>query len=152
MPEPVFRPARPEDLGFIVHLIHIDTVGESREQPGEPLDPRYVAAFAKIAADENQRLVIAELAGEPIGTLQLSFIPGITRLGESRCLVEAVHVAPAHRSKGYGGAMLEWAIGVAREHGCGLVQLTSNKARTDAHRFYRRLGFVQTHEGFKLKL
>lgn len=147
-----FRPARAEDLGFIVHLIHVDHVGESHEQPGEPLNPRYLEAFEKMAADPQQRLVIAELDGAPVGTLQLTFIPGLARLGETRCLVEAVHIAPEHRSQGFGGAMMQWAIALAREQGCGLVQLTSNKARTDAHRFYRRLGFAQSHEGFKLKL
>jgi GNAT superfamily N-acetyltransferase len=147
-----FRPARADDLGFIVNLIHVDTVGDSLEQPDEPLHQRYLDALAKMSADPQQRLVIAELEGERIGTLQLTFIPGIARLGETRCLVEAVHIAPAHRSRGYGGAMIQWAVELAREQGCGLVQLTSNKARTDAHRFYRRLGFAQSHEGFKLKL
>ncbi|WP_367115404.1 GNAT family N-acetyltransferase [Devosia sp.] len=96
--------------------------------------------------------MVAELAGRPVGTLQLTFIPGINRLGEWRCLVEAVHVAPDHRNLGLGSEMIRWAVAEARARGCGLVQLTSNKKRLDAHRFYERLGFQKSHEGFKLAL
>lgn len=84
--------------------------------------------------------------------MQLTFIPGIARLGERRCLIEAVHIAPAYRSKGLGSQMITWAIDQARAAGCGMVQLTSNKKRTDAHRFYERLGFQKSHEGFKYRL
>ena len=87
-----------------------------------------------------------------MGTLQLTFIPGMVNRGQKRCLVEAVHVAPQHRNLGLGTALLNYAVERARAAGCGLVQLTSNKARTDAHRFYLRLGFAQSHEGFKLRL
>ena len=97
-------------------------------------------------------LVVAEFEGEPVGTLQLSFIPGIARLGDTRCLIEAVHIVPTHRSLGLGSEMIRWAIDQAHARGCGLVQLTSNKKRLDAHRFYERLGFSRSHEGFKLSL
>lgn len=147
-----YRDATPDDLAFIVRLIVDDSVVATDDRRDEPHHPRYLAAFDAIASDPNQRLVIAELDGQPVGTQQLSFIPGINRLGEWRCLIEAVHIAPEHRSKGYGGEMIGWAIAEARARGCGLVQLTSNKLRLDAHRFYERLGFKKSHEGFKLAL
>ena len=147
-----YRDATPDDLGFIVRLIVDDSVVPTDDRPDEPQHPRYLAAFEAIAADPNQRLVIAELDDRPIGTQQLSFIPGINRLGEWRCLVEAVHVAPDHRNLGLGSEMIRWAVAEARARGCGLVQLTSNKKRLDAHRFYERLGFQKSHEGFKLAL
>ncbi|WP_421759312.1 GNAT family N-acetyltransferase [Devosia sp.] len=148
----IFHDARQDDLGFIVRLIVEDNVVASMDEPDRPDHPRYLAAFNAINADPNQRLMIAELDGEAVGTLQLTFIPGINRLGETRCLVEAVHISPSHRSKGLGGQMMQWAIAEARARGCGLMQLTSNKSRLDAHRFYKRLGFAASHEGFKLAL
>ena len=147
-----FRDAIPDDLGFIVRLIVDDNVIPTNDRPDEPGHPRYLAAFEAIAADPNQRLVVAEFEGQRIGTQQLTFIPGINRLGELRCLIEAVHVAPTHRNLGLGGEMIGWAIEQARARGCGIVQLTSNKKRLDAHRFYERLGFKNSHEGFKLAL
>jgi GNAT superfamily N-acetyltransferase len=147
-----YRDATPDDLGFIVRLIVDDNVATSNDLPDEPHHPRYLAAFEAIAADRNQRLIIAELDGQRVGTQQLTFIPGINRLGELRCLIEAVHIAPEHRNKGFGGEMIGWAVEQARARGCGLVQLTSNKKRVDAHRFYERLGFKKSHEGFKLAL
>lgn len=147
-----FRDATPDDLGFIVRLIIDDSVVATNDRPDEPDHPRYLAAFEAIASDPNQRLIIAELDGQRDGTQQLTFIPGIARFGESRCLIEAVHIAPTHRNMGLGGEMIRWAIEQARARGCGLVQLTSNKQRLDAHRFYERLGFNKSHEGFKLAL
>lgn len=147
-----YRDATTADLGFIVRLIVDDSVVATDDQPDRPDHPRYLAALKAIDADPNQRLVVAELDGHPVGTLQLTYIPGITRLGETRCLVEAVHIAPTHRNLGLGSEMIGWAIAEARARGCGLVQLTSNKQRLDAHRFYERLGFKKSHEGFKLAL
>lgn len=147
-----YRDATTADLGFIVRLIVDDSVVATDDQPDRPDHPRYLAALKAIDADPNQRLVVAELDGHPVGTLQLTYIPGITRLGETRCLVEAVHIAPTHRNLGLGSEMIAWAIAEARARGCGLVQLTSNKKRLDAHRFYERLGFKKSHEGFKLAL
>jgi len=147
-----YRDATPDDLGFIVRLIVDDSVVATDDRPDEPHHPRYLAAFEAIAADPSQRLIIAEFDGKAVGTQQLTFIPGIARFGERRCLIEAVHIAPQHRNKGFGGEMIGWAVAEARAHGCGLVQLTSNKKRLDAHRFYERLGFKKSHEGFKLAL
>jgi GNAT superfamily N-acetyltransferase len=147
-----FRDATPDDLGFIVRLIVDDNVAPSADLPDQPHHPRYIAAFDAIATDPNQQLVIAEFEGQVVGTMQLTYIPGINRLGELRSLIEAVHIAPTHRNLGLGGEMIGWAIEQARARGCGLVQLTSNKKRLDAHRFYERLGFSKSHEGFKLAL
>ncbi len=147
-----FRDATPDDLGFIVRLIVDDNIVGTNDRPDEPNHPRYLAAFEAIAADPNQRLVIAEFEGQSVGTQQLTFIPGINRLGEIRCLIEAVHIVPTHRNLGLGGEMIGNAIEQARARGCGMVQLTSNKKRLDAHRFYERLGFKKSHEGFKLAL
>jgi GNAT superfamily N-acetyltransferase len=147
-----YRDATPADLAFIIGLIFDDAVAETPDRPDEPDHPRYLAALAAIDADSNQRLLVAEYEGRPAGTLQLTFIPGIARLGESRCLIEAVHIAPDLRSRGLGSQMIRWAIEEARARGCGVVQLTSNKKRVDAHRFYQRLGFAQSHEGFKYSL
>lgn len=147
-----YRDATAADLGFIVGLIAEDAVTETPDRADEPNHPRYLAALAAIDADPNQRLLVADYEGRPAGTLQLTFIPGIARLGESRCLIEAVHIAPDLRSRGLGSQMIRWAIEEARARGCGVVQLTSNKKRVDAHRFYQRLGFAQSHEGFKYLL
>lgn len=144
-----YRDAAAADLPFIVHLMTIDDVSGSDEPWGGPGHPSYAQALAAIDADNNQLLLIVEEAGAPVGTFQLTFIPGLMRNGMWRCLVEGVHVSPDHRNKGIGKAMMAWAIDTARTRGCGMVQLTSNKKRVDAHRFYRTLGFTQTHEGFK---
>ena len=147
-----YRDATADDLGFIVRLIVDDNVVATNDKPDEPHHPRYLAALAAIDADPNQCVVIAEHDGQSVGTLQLTFIPGINRLGEFRCLIEAVHIAPTHRNLGLGSEMIRWAIEQARARHCGVVQLTSNKKRLDAHRFYERLGFSKSHEGFKLAL
>ena len=147
-----YRDATVADLAFIVRLITEDAVAETPDRPDEPEHPRYLAALAAIDADPNQRLIIAEYEGRPAGTLQLTYIPGIARLGEMRRIIEAVHIAPDLRSRGLGSQMIRWAIEQARDRGCGVVQLTSNKKRVDAHRFYQRLGFAQSHEGFKYLL
>jgi GNAT superfamily N-acetyltransferase len=153
MPELTYRVATAADLSFMVALIAADDVsGATADEWSLSTAPQYEQALAAITADPNQALYVAELDGAPIGTLQLTFIPGIMRQGMWRGLVESVHIAPDHRNKGYGSAMMRWAIERCRERGCGMVQLTSNKKRVDAHRFYQALGFSQSHEGFKLFL
>jgi GNAT superfamily N-acetyltransferase len=145
-----FRDATNNDLAFILGVVQLDSVTPA-EMP-DPNSPAYQAALASITADPNQALYIAQLGGERVGTFQLTFIDSIGLQGTCRGLVEGVHVAPHHRNRGYGAEMMRFAIERCRERGCYLVQLTSNKARKDAHRFYERLGFVASHEGFKLKL
>jgi GNAT superfamily N-acetyltransferase len=147
-----FRRAVSDDLPAIVALLADDPIGSGRESPGTGLDPCYAAAFAAIERDPNQLLAVAERDGRVIGCLQLSFLPGLTRRGMWRGQIEGVRVAQAERGTGTGRAMLLWGIEECRKRGCGLVQLTSDKRRTDAHGFYEALGFQATHEGYKLAL
>jgi GNAT superfamily N-acetyltransferase len=141
------------DLAEIVALLADDPLGSARDGVGggEDLAP-YRQAFALIDADPSQLLVVAVADSAVVGTLQLTFIPGLSRRGTSRAQVEAVRVHSSHRSNGLGAAILGWAVDEARRRGCGLVQMTTDKTRLDAHRFYDRLGFVASHEGFKLQL
>ena len=145
-----FRTAVEADLADIIGLLADDELGRARESAGLPLDPRYLAAFAAIEADANQQLVVACIGAEVVGTLQLSFIPGIARRGSWRGLIEAVRIAAPYRSAGIGQQMFEWAIARCKAKGCSMVQLTTDKSRSDAHRFYEKLGFANTHEGYKL--
>ena len=155
MSQLTFRDATPDDIAAMLTLSH---AGDWRGSETPPLDPasladsRYRAAFDEIAADPNHRLIVAEKDGEVIGTLQISVIPGLPRFGMKRGVLENVHIRADQRGNGLGSEMVLWAIERCREAGCGMVQLTSNKVRLDAHRFYRKLGFLATHEGFKLFL
>jgi GNAT superfamily N-acetyltransferase len=146
-----FRDATAADLRFILQSVVEDSVVPTGDDPANASDPRYVAALEAMRADPNQLMMIAELDGIPVGCLQLTFIPGIPGNGLWRGLVENVHITPSQRNKGLGAQMMNWAIEQCRARGCGLVQLTSNKKRLDAHRFYERLGFEKSHEGFKLR-
>jgi GNAT superfamily N-acetyltransferase len=144
-----FRTARREDVPAIVALLVDDPISASRDTvPG--LD--YDVAFAAIDADPRNELIVVEADGVIVGTMQLTFIPGLSRRGAERAQVEGVRVASQYRSQGIGRKMMDWAAERARERGCALVQLTSDKARTDAHRFYSSLGYEASHEGFKLRL
>ena len=147
-----FRAARSADLEALIGLLADDPLGATREIPPPPLDPRYAQAFAAIDADPNNELVVLEVDDRLAGLMQLTFIPYLTHTGSWRCLVEGVRVAREFRGRGLGTRLLEHAVGRARERGCSLVQLTSDKQRPDALRFYEALGFRATHEGFKLKL
>jgi GNAT superfamily N-acetyltransferase len=147
------RTARQGDVPAIVALIAADQLGAARDGVRDEADlAAYEQAFAAIDADPAHILVIAESAGEVVGTMQLSFLPGLARRGALRAQVEAVRVAESTRGSGLGAAMMTWAIEESRRRGCALVQLTSDKSRAGAHRFYERLGFVASHEGMKLKL
>lgn len=149
----VLRRARAADVAPIAELLAADRLGASRENaPGTDLTP-YHRAFAALDADPaHLLLVITAEADQVVGTMQLTFIPGMARRGALRAQLEAVRIAAAHRGSGLGGAMVEWAIAEARRRDCALVQLTTDKTRTEAHRFYERLGFVASHEGLKLQL
>jgi GNAT superfamily N-acetyltransferase len=150
MTDVVIRRATLDDVPAIIAMLADDPLGATRESPAD-LTP-YQRAFAAIDADPNQLLIVADRNDEVIGTLQLTFIPGLSRQGATRALVEAVRVAASARSTGLGTSLMEWSIAEARARGCVVLQLTSDKTRTDAHRFYTRLGFANSHEGFKLKL
>ncbi|WP_057111866.1 GNAT family N-acetyltransferase [Bordetella pertussis] len=133
-------------------LLDDDAFGQQREDPTMPPQPAYLAAFGAIDRDPNQLLAVVERAGQIIGCLQLSFIPGLSRRGLWRGQIESVRVAASERGAGTGRALFEWAIAQCRDKGCGLVQLTTDKQRADARRFYESLGFKATHEGMKLDL
>ena len=147
-----FRQAQLADLPAIIALLANDVLGQQREDASSPPNPKYIDAFAAILADPNQLQVVATLDDDVIGALQLTFIPGLARLGAWRGQIEAVRIAETHRSSGVGQQMFEWAIAQCRAKGCHLVQLTTDNARPDAHRFYERLGFVGSHIGYKLML
>ncbi len=143
--------ARAEHVPSIVGLLADDKLGAGRELAGD--DPAYAAAFAQIDADPNQVLVVVlDRADAVVGTLQLSFLPGLSRGGVLRAQIESVRVASAARGTGLGTTIFEWAIEFARARGAGLVQLTTDKSRPEAKTFYERLGFVASHEGMKLAL
>ena len=134
----------------IVALLAEDVLGATRESPDD-LTP-YRNAFKAIDADPNQWLAVAERAGEVVGTLQLTYLPGLSRMGGTRAQIEAVRVRGTERGTGLGSRLITWAIDQARERGCILVQLTTDTTRTEAHRFYEQLGFTASHLGYKLSL
>lgn len=142
--------AAPQDVPRIVELLRDDQLGARREQDVD--DPRYRAAFDDIDGDPRQLLSVLVRDGSVIGTMQLTTIPGLSRLGATRVLIEAVRVAGNARGGGLGSRYVRWAVDRARAEGAALVQLTTDRRRTDAHRFYERLGFVATHAGFKQDL
>lgn len=152
MPTITFRHAQAADLPILIAMLADDQLGQTRESASLPLDPSYLAAFAAIESDPNQQLIVAVSDNQIVGSLQLTFIPGLARRGAWRGLIEAVRVAAAHRNAGIGQQLFDWAIAQCKARGCQLVQLTTDKTRTDAHRFYQRLGFVNSHEGYKLFL
>lgn len=152
MTEISFRRAVRADLPAIVALLSDDALGSGREDPAQPPNPRYGEAFDAIDSDQNQYLAVAVADGTVIGCLQLSFIPGLSRLGMWRGQIESVRIAAAQRGGGIGRRMFDWAIGECRRRGCGLVQLTTDKSRPEALRFYENLGFQASHEGLKLAL
>lgn len=136
----------------IVALLADDVNGAQREDASLPLDPGYGAAFEAIQADPNQMLVVAELDGRVVGTLQLSFLAGLSHRGAWRGQIEAVRIASDLRGQGLGAELVDWAVAECRARGCRMAQLTSKGDRVDAHRFYERLGWDKSHAGFKLKL
>jgi len=149
----VMRRAEGRDVPAIVDLLAADQLGATRDgvRTAEDL-AAYRQAFAAIDSDSAHLLVVAEADAEIVGTFQLSFLPGLARRGALRAQIEAVRVREDYRGRGLGEAMMTWAIDEARRRGCAIVQLTSDKSRPAAHRFYGRLGFAATHEGMKLRL
>ncbi len=148
----LFRKARRQDLREILELLNDGKMGSVLERIEDPMPQLYIEAFDAIEADPNQLLLVGDIEGRIVASLQLTFIPGIAHQGAWRAQVETVRVARDLRGRRVGEAMMGHVIELARERGCALVQLTTNKARGDAQRFYRRLGFVASHEGMKLKL
>ncbi|MFG3168122.1 GNAT family N-acetyltransferase [Streptomyces sp. NPDC048200] len=144
------RAAVAADVHAIVAMLADDPLGAQRESPDE-LTP-YLDALKRLSADPNQHLVVAVRESRVVGTLQLTVIPGLSRKGATRSIIEAVRIHADERGSGLGTQLIEWAIDESRRQGCQLVQLTSDASRTDAHRFYERLGFEASHVGFKLAL
>jgi len=147
MDELVIRRATADDVPAIVAMLADDPLGAKRESPGDPV---YAAAFAEIDADPRQFLAVAVVDDQVVGTMQLTFIPGLSRRGATRALIEAVRVRADQRGSGLGRRLAEWAISTSQDRGAAMVQLTTDASRTDAHRFYERLGFVASHVGMKL--
>jgi GNAT superfamily N-acetyltransferase len=145
------RRATMDDVPALVALLADDDLGRDRETTTDDLTP-YLRAFALVDADPAHLLVVAEVADAVVGTLQLSVLPGLSRKGALRAQLEGVRVARGSRGTGLGAALIGWAVEEARRRDCALVQLTTDKARADAQRFYARLGFVASHEGLKLGL
>ena len=144
------RPAVADDVPAIVAMLADDPLGARRESPDD-LTP-YLRALERLSGDPNQHLVVAVREGRIVGTLQLTIIPGLSRKGATRSIIEGVRIHADERSGGLGTRLIEWAIDESRRQGCQLVQLTSDATRTDAHRFYERLDFEASHVGFKRSL
>ncbi|MFF3839649.1 GNAT family N-acetyltransferase [Streptomyces sp. NPDC001930] len=144
------RPATAEDLEAIVAMLADDPLGAQRESPDD-LGP-YLVAFERLANDPQQHLVVAVREDKVVGTLQLTIIPGLSRRGATRSIIEGVRIHAEERGSGLGTRLIEWAVEESGRQGCRLVQLTSDVTRTDAHRFYERLGFEASHLGFKKNL
>lgn len=146
------RRAQDADLPAIVAMLADDELGRAREDVSLPLSPAYRDAFAQIDGDPNQLLAVMTDGGKVVGTLQISFLAGLSSQGARRGQIEAVRVAADRRGERLGQRLLEWAIEKCRGRGCRIVQLTTDKSRLDAHRFYERLGFKASHIGYKLDL
>ncbi|MFC9957362.1 GNAT family N-acetyltransferase [Streptomyces nigra] len=144
------RPAVAEDVPAIVGMLADDPLGAQRESPDD-LTP-YLAALERLQGDPHQHVVVAVREGRVVGTLQLTIVPGLSRRGATRSIIEGVRIHADERGSGLGTRLIEWAVDESRRQECHLVQLTSDKTRTDAHRFYERLGFSASHTGFKLQL
>ncbi|WP_328426145.1 GNAT family N-acetyltransferase [Streptomyces sp. NBC_00443] len=144
------RAAVADDVSAIVGMLADDPLGAQRESPDD-LAP-YLDALERLSADPNQHLVVAVREGRVIGTLQLTIIPGLSRMGATRSIIEGVRIHADERGSGLGTQLIEWAVAESRRQNCQLVQLTTDKSRTDAHRFYERLGFTASHLGFKIQL
>ena len=147
-----FRQATREDLPEIVRMLSDDFLGATRERYENPLPESYAKAFEEIQNDKNNELIVAEMNGEIVGTLQITFTPSISFQGGKRATVESVRVDAKYRGRGIGKELMLWAIERAKKENCVAMQLTTNAERADAHRFYENLGFKGSHLGMKLYL
>ena len=147
-----FRQARRDDLEAIVALFADDELGRLREDPSLPLNQKYLDGFARIEADSNQVLLLAEADGQLQGVLQITFIPYLSRLGSIRSIIESVRVSSCLRGRGIGTKMMQEAIQICRQRGCDIIQLTTDRRRDKTRRFYEALGFEASHDGMKLFL
>jgi len=145
------RPARREDVAAIVAMLADDHLGRARERVEDPLPESYYQAFEQVARDQNLTLVVAESEGRVVGCLQLAILPGISTQGGIRGLLEDVRVDSDCRSRGIGEQLVQWAVAEAKARGCNLVELLTHQTRTDAQRFYKRLGFAASHVGMTVR-
>src|SRR5438309_11605305 len=145
------RPARREDVAAIVAMLADDRLGSARERVEDPLPASYYEAFERIERDSNLQLVVAESEGRVVGCLQLAILPGLSSQGGLRGLLEDVRVASDCRSRGIGEQLVQWAVTEAKARGCNLVELLTHQTRTDAQRFYKRLGFTASHVGMTVR-
>ncbi|MEU1359337.1 GNAT family N-acetyltransferase [Micromonospora zamorensis] len=150
MTDVTYREAVRADLPAVIALLADDVLGKARDFT--EVDEAYERAFADISADPRNQLIVAEQGAELVGCLQITYIPGLGRHGSERSLIESVRVRSDRRGQGLGRELMIWAVDQARQRGCALVQLTTDKTRGDTHRFYLSLGFVASHEGMKLAL
>lgn len=139
------------DVPTVVELLAADPMTGKREDPDGDMEA-YYRAFRTIDADSAHLLLVVVDDSDVVATFHLSFLPGLSRRGATKVQLRAVHVRETHRGRGVGAAMIRWALDEARRRGCAVAQLTTGRARTDAHRFYERLGFQATHEGLELPL
>jgi GNAT superfamily N-acetyltransferase len=146
------RTATASDLGILVRLLADDELGRTRETVSDPLPDGYGKALEEILSADFTQLIVVEADGVVVGSLQLTFIPHLSYVGQRRAIFESVHVLPAYQGKGAGAFMVAYAIDAARTAGCGQIVLTSSNSRIDAHRFWKRMGFAHTHVGMKLYL
>ena len=147
-----FREALEADITSLVNMLSDDELGAGREDGSLPVNQNYIKAFHSIQQDPNNELILVESNAEVVGMMQLTFIPYLSHIGSWRCLIESVRIHFSHRGRGLGSEFFEWAIERAKSKSCSIVQLTSDKQRPGALRFYESLGFKATHEGFKLKI
>jgi len=148
----IIRRAREADLPALIALFAADDVGGHGDTTDESAYEDYLRAFNVIDASQSEQLFVADIEGEVVGTFEIMFSRTLTGRGSLSMVVEAVQTRSDLRGKGIGARMIEYAVEEARRRDCRTVQLTSNMARTDAHRFYERLGFAKSHFGFKMKL
>lgn len=148
----LFRRARDRDLKDIICLLTDDELGKQREKLSTTIPSSYQNAFHRIDADPNQFLMVVEADGVIIGTCHLTLMPSLTFQGGLRMNVEAVRIATNYRGEGVGEWMIQQVVSLSRKEGCKIIQLTTDKQRVDAKRFYEKLGFHATHEGMKMQL
>ena len=145
------RRARRDDVPAIVAMLADDHLGRARERLEDPLPASYYEAFSRVERDQNLQLVVAESEGRVVGCLQLAILPGLSSQGGLRGLLEDVRVASDCRSRGIGEQLVQWAVTEAKTRGCNLVELLTHQTRTDAQRFYKRLGFTASHVGMTVR-
>jgi ribosomal protein S18 acetylase RimI-like enzyme len=147
-----FRTANVDDLHTIIRLLADDELGKTREAVQDKVSPEYQRAFEEIERLPNNELLVGVQDSTVIAVLQITYIPNLTLMGAKRAQIEGVRVSSSARGRGVGKLLFDFAFDRARKNGCMLVQLTTNKTRQDALRFYEKIGFIASHEGMKLTL